>query len=493
MHGDAFDNRLNDWRPESPAKTDPSTPQGQGGSTPGSLASHALEEQRAAARAEAQRRVAANVSFVASSPELGGSPGDGEAVSLWVDEEGRVAADTQDGQSIYLPSEFADCAGSVLTEEGLDATAWTVGPETVHPSVPLNKNFAWCPWTKTYVPIGREMRIQRLWCWQAYNLNWWTGFLFVIGSVGFFTGAIAACYHYPGEGHRSYKIWSELVPYLGGGLCFVAGALTLTIQTYQLVDWDTKRDKPEFQKLLEGSFTGGDDAHRLMPGMVVLPEEPPPTRSFLGVWEVVPAPGEGLMDQPVTLPRRESSGQRVMRKVAAEEEFQRLWLEYDPWTRRQHVVELAGSFAIFLGTLFYKLGLFTDLFMTIYGEERLPKDLAYLLTVTSLQAGSTLFVFGGYMLLASYEQSWMPWKMFQMHPLRASLAWWIVMLNMIGSLLFLLGSLPLHVVAPSPAISDTYVQNFFGWALGSVCFFIQSWLMVIEVACSEDDVLPEQI
>jgi hypothetical protein len=130
------------------------------------------------------------------------------------------------------------------------------------------------------------MRIQRLWCWQAYNLNWWTGFLFVIGSVGFFTGAIAACYHYPGEGHRSYKIWSELVPYLGGGLCFVAGALTLTIQTYQLVDWDTKRDKPEFQKLLEGSFTGGDDAHRLMPGMVVLPEEPPPTRSFLGVWEV---------------------------------------------------------------------------------------------------------------------------------------------------------------------------------------------------------------
>jgi hypothetical protein len=116
------------------------------------LASHALEEQRAAARAEAQRRVAANVSFVASSPELGGSPGDGEAVSLWVDEEGRVAADTQDGQSIYLPSEFADCAGSVLTEEGLDATAWTVGPETVHPSVPLNKNFAWCPW---YVSLTR--------------------------------------------------------------------------------------------------------------------------------------------------------------------------------------------------------------------------------------------------------------------------------------------------------------------------------------------------
>ena len=75
----------------------------------------------------------------------------------------------------------------------------------------------------------------------------------------------------------------------------------------------------------------------------------------LADWQVAPAPGEGPLDQPVTLPRRESSGVRIMWRVAAEDEFQRLWSEHDPWTRRKHIVEVAGSFIIFIGTLFYKV------------------------------------------------------------------------------------------------------------------------------------------
>mmetsp|Transcript_4008 Transcript_4008/g.10034 ORF Transcript_4008/g.10034 Transcript_4008/m.10034 type:complete len:527 (-) Transcript_4008:21-1601(-) len=526
MHGDAFDNRLNDWRPEgspppgdaSPSLTDraptplshprspavepaglwaqPSLPASQGAAATETLllATAQLNAQREAARAEVARREAAAATRGCSPTaggQRGGSPGSARGVSLWVDEEGHVGAgEGGDGQSVYLPSEWADCAESTVVEELLDATAWTVEPELVHPSVPLLRNFYWCPWTKTYVPIGRERRIQRLWCWQTYNLPWWTGFLFIVGSVGFFTGAIAACYRHPGPGAKWYKIWGELMPYLGGGLCFVAGAVTLTLQSYQCVDWDTHRDVPGYEKLLDEAEA---EAHRLQPGMQLPTATEAPARSFLGVWEVVPAPGEGLLDQPVTLPRRESSGQRVHRRVAAEEEFQRLWLQYDPWARRQHIVELAGSFIIFLGTLFYKTGLFTDLYLTLAGEDALPPRVSYHLMTSTLQVGSAAFVVGGYLLLASYEQAWLPWRLLAVNPRRASLAWWIVMLNMAGSLLFMLGSIPLHVKPPAPGIADTFVQNFFGWALGSACFFVQSWLMIIEVACSEDDVLPEML
>eukprot|EP00951_Prasinocladus_malaysianus_P008455 scaffold61215_cov37-Prasinocladus_malaysianus.AAC.2 len=136
------------------------------------------------------------------------------------------------------------------------------------------------------------------------------------------------------------------------------------------------------------------------------------------------------------------------------------------------------------------VGLFTDLYLTLQGESSLSPEMSYLLMVTTLQIGSTLFVTGGYLLCAAYERAWLPWRMLSQSPRSAGVAWWVVTINMAGSLLFLLGAMPLDVPSPH-GISRTYIQNFFGWGVGAFLFFVQSWLMVIEVASAEDDEAPE--
>ena len=121
---------------------------------------------------------------------------------------------------------------------------------------------------------------------------------------------------------------------------------------------------------------------------------------------------------------------------------------------------------------------------------KIPPQWQWALLVGSLEAGSTAFVIGGYLLCAAYESSWLPWRLLAVNPFRANLSWWIVILNMAGSLLFLLGAMPL--VTPGPTLlSPSYVQNLLGWACGSLLFFAQSWLMIIEVATAEDNESPD--
>lgn len=79
-----------------------------------------------------------------------------------------------------------------------------------------------------------------------------------------------------------------------------------------------------------------------------------------------------------------------------------------------------------------------------------------------------------------------------MNPRKAPLAWWTVMLNMAGSALFMIGAIPMSVPAPW-ILAPSVVQNFLGWGIGSLLFFVQSWIMVIEVAITEDDESTEDI
>lgn len=305
-----------------------------------------------------------------------------DASASWIGSGGRAAGGEGDNVST------SDWLSSSLPADNLEAPSWRVDPAAVHPTVVLKRSYAWNPWTKTYVPLEQPLRVKHLWCWQLGNINWWTGFLFLIGSVGFFAGAMTGSLrtsHTPE--HLPVKIWGELMPYLVGGICFVAGAATFSISSMQQIDRDNKRDNPAYESLLNSREYGFDVTATPAPGAV----------TWLGVWEVrclgtpqqtasryliaasliacslcqcfvpccvqvAPAPGEGPLNRPVTLPRRESSGCKQRQRAAAEEEFQRLWREYDPWTRRQHVVEFWGGVAVFLGTLFYKvcaLGLFT--------------------------------------------------------------------------------------------------------------------------------------
>mmetsp|Transcript_37468 Transcript_37468/g.105800 ORF Transcript_37468/g.105800 Transcript_37468/m.105800 type:complete len:540 (-) Transcript_37468:85-1704(-) len=381
------------------------------------------------------------------------------------------------GEGTSTVPDPSDWVGGSVPADSLEAPAWRLEPETVHPSVQLKRNFAWNPWTKSYVPLERGLRIKRLWCWQSYNLNWWTAFLFLLGSMGFFIGACVATSNISHSAdHVAIKLYAEMLPYLAGGICFVLGALTLCISTSHHITWDKHRDDPDYEPLLNG------------PGRGAI--QPTPVQ-WMGKWEVSPAVGEGPVDAPVQLPRRESSGCRMRSQVAAEEEFQRRWIAYDPWARQGHVVELVGAILVFLGTLFYKMGLFSDLYQTL-SPGSIPVEWRFWLLEATIMAGSTAFVVGAYLLCASYGQAWIPWRMLVESPRTASLSWWTVILNMAGSLLFLVGAMPLSTPSPLPTlVSPSYVQNFFGWGLGSVLFFVQSWLMIIEVACAEDDEAPD--
>ena len=137
-----------------------------------------------------------------------------------------------------------------------------------------------------------------------------------------------------------------------------------------------------------------------------------------------------------------------------------------------------------------QVALFSDLFTQLFPDVKIPKGVQWYLLVGCLIAGSFAFVLGGYLLCAAYERTWVPWRLLAVNPLKANLSWWIVILNMAGSLLFMLGAMPLVTPAPE-LLSPSFVQNLLGWACGSFLFFVQSWLMVIEVATAEDNESPD--
>jgi hypothetical protein len=210
----------------------------------------------------------------------------------------------------------------------------------------------------------------------------------------------------------------------------------------------------------------------------------------------------GVVGDSVTQPLMDDDMNEVLGLSDAMEEARRLWLANDSWTRRRRALELVSSGLILLGVLLYKVMVFTMFFRCVFPDwiswtER--KEL-FLYVVPTI-AGSLFFVAGSYVLWCAVNRSWSPPFLPKNTPT------WIAWLSVVGSVLYLLGSLPPVMPRRVKAFlafghggsSDDGEENvvarsltpewpflFAGFFLGSLVFLAQSVLMIHEIAESRD-------
>jgi len=255
------------------------------------------------------------------------------------------------------------------------------------------------------------------------------------------------------------KLELELVPYLLGGVCFLVGALILLHSSWAThigdVDWDLIARKRA-------------DKHAV--------------RTF-GSWELRPALGEsaaGAIRQPLTERQRD----RMMLHAEAMREARQLWLSHEPWTVRRRNLEISGAVLIVLGVLMYKVMLISETVLCFSAASRavIGANTEWWLVSAQCIGGSFCFLGGSWLLLCSANRDWFGRGSI------SNISSVIATLNVVGSFLFVLGSFNwLHAPLFSNALTPNYFILFMGFFVGSFCFAIQSWLMVIEIAESRAD------
>lgn len=80
------------------------------------------------------------------------------------------------------------------------------------------------PWRKVFT---RRLR----WCWLLDDPSWWVAFCYLLGSLGFATGAFASCVARITSTPRMYLIY-EVMPYVIGGSAFLAASVLLVFTSY---------------------------------------------------------------------------------------------------------------------------------------------------------------------------------------------------------------------------------------------------------------------
>ena len=417
--------------------------------------------------------------------------------------------------------------------------------------------YAFDPWTKLPVrieaeettllpsdaetPLFRRRRFFLRWCWHVASPSWWVAFFYLLGSVGFAVGGLASCLNAVVSVHRRY-FELEVVPYASGGAAFLV-ATTLLVYT----SWTARYGEPgraerkrvakkhaflsrhtsrggvsespsSFARRVSKIFSFG----RRVGHVSVTRDGRPPTASdsadasrassprFVAdassgarelppsFWTLRAAVGErGTVGDSVTQPLMDDDMNEVLGLSDAMEEARRLWLANDSWTRRRRALELVSSGLILLGVLLYKVMVFT-MFARCLFPDSIPwnekRDL-FLYVVPSI-AGSLFFVAGSYVLWCAVNRSWSPPLLPKNTPT------WIAWLSVVGSVLYLLGSLPpvmprrvkaflafghggpsddgSNVVARS--LTPEWPFLFAGFFLGSLVFLAQSALMIHEIA-----------
>ena len=431
--------------------------------------------------------------------------------------------------------------------------------------------YAFDPWTKLPVfveaeettPLDaetprRRRRFRLRWCWHVASPSWWVAFFYLLGSVGFAAGGLASCLNAVVSVHRRY-FELEVVPYASGGAAFLV-ATTLLVYT----SWTARYGEPgraerkrvakkhaflsrHYSRVSVVSDTSSSFTRRLLSSfsffcdrrvghVAVTRDGRPPnfasdsadasgasSPSRFGVnrtetslpirvearslppsfWTLRAAVGEfGVVGDSVTQPLMDDDMNEVLGLSDAMEEARRLWLANDSWTRRRRALELVSSGLILLGVLLYKVMVFTMFFRCVFPDwiswtER--KEL-FLYVVPTI-AGSLFFVAGSYVLWCAVNRSWSPPFLPKNTPT------WIAWLSVVGSVLYLLGSLPPVMPRRVKAFlafghggpSDDGEENvvarsltpewpflFAGFFLGSLVFLAQSALMIHEIAESRD-------
>jgi hypothetical protein len=221
----------------------------------------------------------------------------------------------------------------------------------------------------------------------------------------------------------------------------------------------------------------------------------------------------GVVGDPLTQPLMDADVSELYGLSDAMEEARRLWLANDSWTRRRRALELVSSGLILLGVLLYKVMVFT-MFARCVFPDSIPwsaKRELFLYTAPSV-VGSLFFVAGSYVLWCAVNRTWSP-PSFPTN-LPTTIAW----LSVVGSVLYLIGSLPPALPSgatsflsfgldrrdarigsggqsdQSDAVNQTHANvvasiltpewpfTFAGFFLGSLVFAAQSALMIHEIA-----------
>ena len=368
------------------------------------------------------------------------------------------------------------------------------------------------------------------WCWHVASPSWWVAFFYLLGSVGFAAGGFASCLNAVAGSRRRYFVF-EVAPYTCGGIAFLI-ATALLVYT----SWTARYGEPgraerrrvakrhaflsrvsvvtrffgvfSPRRRLETSTSSVTPSNARTNARVPHERESALPPSF---WELRAAVGErGVVGDPLTQPLMDADVSELYGLSDAMEEARRLWLANDSWTRRRRALELVSSGLILLGVLLYKVMVFT-MFARCVFPDSIPwsaeREL-FLYTAPSV-VGSLFFVAGSYVLWCAVNRTWSP-PSFPTN-LPTTIAW----LSVVGSVLYLIGSLPPALPSgatsflsfgldrreahrrsgdPSDAVNQTHANvvariltpewpfTFAGFFIGSLVFAAQSALMIHEIA-----------
>ena len=346
--------------------------------------------------------------------------------------------------------------------------------------------YAFDPWTKVPVILrrrpshdhdddddddrARPPRVLVLrWCWLPEDPSWWVAFCYLVGSVGFATGALASCFERVVDSPHAY-LALEVTPYVLGGCTFLAASVLLVFTSYA-----ARYGEP-----------GRADRRRVA------------TRhAFLGhagrEWQLRAAVGEarGVVGSVgVHAPVTDADRSEMHTLTAAMAEARALWLANDSWTRRRRALELVGSLVMLLGVCLYKVMVFTMLARALLGDERIggwsERKERWLMFYPCV-VGSVAFVASSYVLWCAANRSWRPpW-------FPSSTSTWIAYLSLVGSWCWVLGSARVsrgfgeRTAKWVPGSAPGWPIPFFGFFVGSLLFTAQSLLMVHEIAENEEE------
>eukprot|EP01026_Neomeris_dumetosa_P052349 TRINITY_DN4629_c0_g2_i2.p2 TRINITY_DN4629_c0_g2~~TRINITY_DN4629_c0_g2_i2.p2 ORF type:complete len:354 (+),score=12.26 TRINITY_DN4629_c0_g2_i2:1154-2215(+) len=245
---------------------------------------------------------------------------------------------------------------------------WTVpGDET---------RYAWDPWTKRAYLLGRKVPIQ-VWCWEYYDMGWWAGVTFFLGSVLFILGSTAAIFKAVGE-HEEQQRWLLVWPYFIGALLYTAGCVllvTLSVLKHPRriqAPADSRPESPLLAYIEENKqLTFTEDSKNQEYGTLVEESQPEQViedetseaknlRSFLGRWKVYQP------ETPTSVPMTQDQMSDVVAASYVKDDFYHI--RGDPWYLRRWCIDLSGSLIIAFGSILYILSCGTELYKDIQGD-----------------------------------------------------------------------------------------------------------------------------
>lgn len=137
-----------------------------------------------------------------------------------------------------------------------------------------------------------------------------------------------------------------------------------------------------------------------------------------------------------------------------------------------HRVDWWASGVQLVGTLWFNINTFTAMRAGFTTQEELRR------VWTPDFIGSICFLVASELAIMEVCHAWFSWR-------DRDVSWWIVVLNMVGSIFFMISALAAFVVPDTGDLLDESLANS-GTFLGAVCFFWGARLLLDELASSDE-------